>query len=221
MNEFLIILIGIIVIANLAFTIWSYISLKKIVKGSQDSKIKDPVFLEHVIHTRSSINLIYTSIATITFVLAFLGFNLKDKITQEVTKEISASAKVDLDLLKLKTNEITMLDSVAVFKGRELNLINDKAHLILNELDKSPKQFYVIQALQLSSKKHFYAFTELRTINNEKLPTFSQPPALIYSLARQNDGSLTNLIPTATKEGIEFGQGNDLWKIDIVIYPRK
>jgi hypothetical protein len=221
MNEFLFILIGIVVIANLVYTIWSYISLRRIVKGSQDGKIKDNVLLEHIIHTRSSMNLIYASIAIITFVLTFLGFNLKDRIAQEVTKEISASAKVDLDLLRTKANEITMLDSVAVIKAKELNLINDKARVILNELGKSPQQFYVIQDLQLSSKKHFYAFSELQTINNEKLPIFSQPPALIYSWAKQSDGSITSFTPSATKDGIEFGQTDGLWKIDIVIYPRK
>jgi hypothetical protein len=221
MNEFLSILIGIVVIANLAFTIWSYISLRRIVKSSQDNKIKDTVLLEHIVHTRSSINLIYASIATITFVLAFLGFNLKDKIAQEVTKEISASARVDLDLLKSKSNEISMLDSIAVSKSKELNLLSDKARTIIVELSKKPQQIYVIQRLQVSPQKHYYTFSELRTINNEIIPAFSQPPVIISSGCYIDDGGIAWTNISVTKEGIDFLETTTNYKIDLCIYPRK
>jgi hypothetical protein len=221
MNEFLSVLIGIVVIANIFFTIWSYYSLRRILKRIQKNEINNETMLEHIVHTRSSLNLIYASMATITFVLAFLGFNLKDKISQEVTKEISASAKVDLELLKIKSGEILLLDSLAIGKSKELNSINDRARSILNEINKVPTKAYVIQGVQLSTTKHFYRYSELETIDGEKLPTFFQRPAVFNSLLHINDGSCGTIIATATNEGIEFGDIALPSKIDLCIYPRK
>jgi hypothetical protein len=222
MSEFLSILIGIVVIANFVFTIWSYISLRRIVNWSRDSNINDNILLNHIVHTRSSINLIYASIATITFVLAFLGFNLKDKVTQEVTKEISASARIDLGLLKTKTNEIELIiDSVANIKGKELNLIDDKARSLFNEFRRIQQNVYVIQELQVSPNKHYFKFSELQTINNEKLPYFSQQPAVFNSVAYMDYGIIGSVRINVTKEGIDFLETSSRYKVDLCIYPRK
>ena len=220
MFEFLSLLIGIVVIGNFIFTIWSYFSLRRLVKWNSINKSKDDALLNHIIHTRSSINLIYASIATITFVLTFLGFNLKDKIAQELTKEISASSRVDLDLLKAKVNDINFLDSTAVIKSRELNQLIDKARLKFNELSNTPQKVYVVQGIQVSQKKHFYSFSELVSINNEKLPIFLKLPAITYSFASYADGAISNIRPMLTKDGLEFGETQEPYKIDLCFYPR-
>jgi len=221
MNEFLFALIGIVVIANLAFTIWSYISLRRLIKLSQNGKSKDIILLDHIVHMRSSINLIYASIATITFVLAFLGFNLKDKVTQDVTKEISAAARVDLDALAGKANNIAILDSVAKSRSKEYNSIIDKARSNLNELNNNPQSIYVIQDLLVTKQKHYFKFSELQTINGNKLPKFSQEPVIISSLIRFKDAVGSPLIVRASTEGFDAGDTGESFNVDLCIYPRR
>jgi len=221
MNEFLSILIGVVVIANLAFTIWSFFSLRRHIKLSRSAKLKDDFLLEHIVYTRSSINLVYASIAIVSFVLAFLGFNLKDKVSQDVTKEISASARVDLNILKDKVSEIATLDSSAVLKYKELNLIADKSRSVLNELNRYPQKVYVVQGLKVSPQKHYFDYSELQTVDGDKLPKFSRRPATLKSEAYSDQGPQGERVTTDTKDGVDFGVDQGTFEIDLFIFPVK
>jgi hypothetical protein len=221
MSEFLLIIIGIVLIANCVFIIWSFYSLRRTIRKNNYFSTNDDLNVDHIIYVRSSINLIYASIAIITFVLAFLGFNLKDKITQDVTREISNSAKVDLEALKFKVNEIALMDSVAIVKGRDINSISEKVRTIYSELNIGLQRVYVVKGLNVSPKKRHFDFSELRTINDDKLPSFTQSPAVLQSYAYFGDGAVGFVRLVVTREGIEVLDVDTEFNIDLSIYPRK
>jgi len=218
MNEFLLIIIGIVLIANCAFTIWSFYSLRKILKESNYPSAKNDLNVDHVVYARSSLNLIYASIAIITFVLTFLGFNLKDKITQDVTKEISASARIDLEILNSKANEIVTLDSIAELKNREIGLLAERARFLVSEISKNPQTIFVIRSLRVTKEKHHFSFSELKTIDNTSLPTFSKRPFVLNSVAYYDNGNYAQKTPKATNDDIEFGQDSEPYNLDLVIF---
>ena len=217
MIEFLITTIGVILIANLAYTIWSFVALKRLTKQDSKVKLEDKYLVEHIIYTRSSLNLIYASIAIITFILAFLGYNLKDKITQEVTKEISAAAKVDLEELRTKANNIARLDSLATLKSIDLAKTSDRIRSILDEIKRNPQQLYVVQQLTVSVQQHKFKFSELKTINGVALPTFAKPPVMFWR-AYDKESQLGIDINTTT-DGIEFSPVSQTFYVDLWIYP--
>jgi hypothetical protein len=219
MNEFLLGLIIVVIIANLAYTIWSYFSLKKLSNRNQVVTLEDKFLLEHIVHTRSSLNVIYTSIVTVSFLLAFFGFNLKDKLTQEVTKEISASAKVDLDMLRTKANEISILDSLSTSKSADIVRIAEKARLTLDGITKNMQRLYVIQGLPLpvNPQKHFYKYSELRPVDGSIIQAFSKPP-VIFCRGYDNEAEIPMRVK-ATTDGIEVGQTVIPFNVDLFIYP--
>jgi hypothetical protein len=87
MSQFLTAVFMVFVIGNFAFALWSYFSLRKLFKLKDAAKLEDKILLDHLVHTRSSLNLIYTSIATAAVLITFYGLNLKDKVSEELRAE--------------------------------------------------------------------------------------------------------------------------------------
>ncbi|MEW5804992.1 MAG: hypothetical protein AB1847_23140 [bacterium] len=221
MNDFLCISIGIIVLANFLYTLWSYFSLKKMTNKTTSFESNDHIILENIIHSRSSLNLVYASIAIIVFVLSFFGFNIQKNITAEVKREITEASKVDLEVLKSKSDSIIQIHSQATQSYSEISKYKDQARAIAENMKLSPQKLYVIEALPINKNKFSYLFSELQTVDKTMLPKFSQPPMLLWYAYDPDDRSSSYATTVeATAKGIAVHNYGESYVIDLWIYVR-
>lgn len=220
MNELLFVLIGIIVLTNLVYTLWSFFSLKKMIGKVTPIATDDRFLLEHIVHSRSSLNLVYASIAIMAFVLGFFGFNIQKNITTEVKKEITEAARVDLDTLKSKSDNISLFESFARQSVSEINKFRDQARAIVDNIKRNPQKLFVIESLLISKQKNSYLFSELKPVDGTLLPQISQPPMILWLGYNPKSGEFYGTRVKATTKGIEVDAYDESYLIDLWIYVR-
>ena len=216
MNELLVALIGIAVLANLAYTIWSHFSLKKLCTGLETAKPEDKFILENIVHTRSSLNLLYASIAIMVFVLGYFGFNIQKNVREGVTKDITAAARVDLDTLRMKADSVSLIDPDARLQVTEISQIRRQIETVYESVRKFPQRLFVIHAIPISKQKYKYSYSELRQADGNRLPKFLRPPILMWR--GYNASSEFAVGITATTEGIEVSTYDEPFVVDLWVY---
>jgi hypothetical protein len=219
MDQVLIGLVGVIVLTNAAYTVWSYFSLRSFLSDKRVQKMEDKYVIEQIIHIRSSLNVIYAGTAIVTFILAFFGFNLQNNITKEVTREISTAAKVDLNVLKMKADSISVLDSLSRQSNTEIRRYREVARLMSESMKQTTQRLFVIEALPISGRKNRYDYSELRPVDGSIIPKLSRPPVVIVKVYdkdnRMGYGADTEVGPDNIK--IEIGSPEQVYA-DIWIY---
>ena len=216
MNSLLIVLVGIVVIANFIFTIWSYLSLKKLTSSADSKKPADNFLIEQVVHTRSSLNVLYASIAIMTFVLAFFGFNVPKNVTEQVTKDVAQAAKVDLEALKIKSDHIGILDSLGSAALADLTKFRDLAQGYSESIKRLPQKLFVVHDLQVT-KSTYFLYSDLKPVDGSTLPKFLEPPVVLWN-AHSGDMSIGTDVKPDIK-GINISPV-DACSIDLWIYAR-
>ena len=218
MSQFLIALIGVILAVNLAYTVWSYFSLKRLAGEAQLRKLEDRYLLEQIVHARTSFNLIYAMIGVVTFVIAFFGFNLESNVTDEVTREISRAAQVDLEGLRNKADSISQMQISARQDAMQVAKTKSQIGALYENMRRSPQKLFVIQSLPVNVEGQKYRFSDLKPVDGTILPKFSQPPVLFWQ-AYDNELSIGTGI-NATTEGLTINPAKVPCFIDIWIYAR-
>ena len=147
------------------------------------------------------------------FVLGFFGFNIQKNVTAEVKREIADAARVDLDSLRIKAQNISLIESFARQHGDYILRTREESRLLIEGMRRMPQKLFVIQSLQVSDKKHQFAFAELQSVDGVKLPQFTKPPVIMWRAYREESDVMVGL--TTTIQGIDFGPGSaflvDLW----------
>lgn len=111
MNALFFVVAGLVLVLNVIYFLWSYFSLGRLVKILKQKEPEGNSLVEHLVHTRSSINLLYAMVTTGTLVLGFLGWNQVDKIKTDLTKEILEKTRVDLDTASQNVKDIQGIHS--------------------------------------------------------------------------------------------------------------
>ncbi len=203
------IIIGIIVFANLVYSIYSAWTLRRISRIMPSWTSADQVAREQLIHSRTSINTIYAWVALITFVLVFLGWNLQRNITDAAVGALNETLQVNVDDIRNKAASIYALDSLSrihagslrridttnvkraaetimrlastsTAASAEIDRMRDFAQKYLERMQKISKQLYVVHSLPISKKKNKYAWDELKPVDGSILPSqFDKPPMVI------------------------------------------
>ncbi|MBI3586384.1 MAG: hypothetical protein HY088_04565 [Ignavibacteriales bacterium] len=233
MTNLILAVIGIVVLTNFIYSIRSHLFLKRTIDQFDVRKIDDKFILENIVHLRTSQNVLYASIAIMTFVIAFLGMNLERNVTQEIRGEIMRASRVNLDTLKIKVDNILSLDSSSQQSYSEIQTIKGKISLIYDRIRHTPQKLYVVQGLQISKSKNKFLFSELKPIDGSSIPQFSQPPFINYHAyiadssmvgdAKIGTDIFTNIKVTA--QGIEAlvgpsWPGDGHYLVDLWIYIR-
>ncbi len=206
----IIILFGILVSDLLAiFQLWKI--NRKISKQTSDS--------EKYFDLKLRIHSLQITITLATFLVFFLGWNVKQQIIDTITHDISVQIKpiqLEIDSLHIKYDS---LNSNLSHKIKEINklkreydkLTNDYIHLgklLKSKLEylKTILNIYLIPDIELSAtklQKRIY-FNKLKPVNADKLPEFAQPPFVII----QTNWGLGFSIKEITKDYIEFSEVN-------------
>lgn len=214
MNDILLALIGIAVLANFAYTLWSYYSLRRVTASLASPPSDVKLLIETIVHTRSSLNLLYASIAIMVFVLGFFGFNIQKNVTAEVKREIADAARVDLDSLRFKAQTISLIESLARQHGDYIQRTKEESRLLIEALRRTPQKLYVIQALSVTNERHRFSFSELQSVDGVKLSQFAKPPVILMR-AYEGGSDVMGVGLTTTTQGIDFSPGGaclvDLW----------
>lgn len=217
MTTLILIVAGIIFIVYSFFTAWSHHSLKQSVEALQKDKPVDKMFIEHISYTRSSLNVIYASIAIITFVLAFLGVNAEADIAEKVKTEILSGKEINLDSLKLNAEEAGKAFSAIT---GYLAQTKESYQKVKNLADKSKafeQHLFVVQGIPISKEKAKYSFSELKTVTGENLPTFTKPPLVLCNTYAKTFRSLEVVVITS-KEGFKCSTYDEPFQLDLWIY---
>lgn len=203
------IIIGIIVFANLIYTIYSSWNLRRISQITPSWTSADQVAREQLVHNRTSINTIYAWVALITFALVFLGWNLQRNITDAAIKALNETLQVNVDDIRTKASNVYALDSLTrihanairridttivkrsaervaqlaastAVAAAEINGTRDLAQKYLERMQRLSKQLYVVHSLPISKKKSKYSWEELKPVDGAILPQqFDKPPMVI------------------------------------------
>lgn len=208
MNDLLMIMILIVVLSNFIYSIYSYFSLKKISAQHQTSRIDEKFMLENIIHLRTSINILYTGVAIMTFVLAFLGFNLQKNVSQEVKGEITRAARVDLESLTMKADNIALLESFAQQNILDMDKTKEQVRVLYDKLKNAPQKIYVVEGINVPVGKKRYLFSEFRTIEGAMIPHFDKPPFVFMRYYR--DGVEIQGYFNVTTQGIELEMDDNM-----------
>ena len=185
-----------VVVIVLALTIGWYVwrsdkKLKELLKADLSQRLDDKYVLEHIIHTRSSLNGIYAAIAMITTVLAFMGYKAVNDITnnasQAATAQILRDTQINVEQWKKNVVEVNgLLDDLRNRYSATRHVIGTVDSFI-DTLDKRFQKLYVVPNIAVSQTKHKYFFSELKTTEGLMLPNFKEVPSVRY-LARDKDG---------------------------------
>jgi hypothetical protein len=189
MNSFLIIVIGIIVLTNLIYTIWSFFSLKKLIDKSDKTKPEDNFLMENIIHSRTSINLIYASMTIVVFVLGFLGFNLQKNVASDVIRDITKSAQVDLDTLRMKSTDISNYYDDSKENANKINEIKNQVLPLLNKIKETPQKLFVVYGVPINKGNNRIYFSKLKTVDELNIPEMKQPPIILYQVCSTDNST--------------------------------
>jgi hypothetical protein len=214
MNDILIAIVGILVLTNFVYTIWSYLSLKKLTSDVKALKSQDRFILDNIVHSRSSLNVLYASIAIMAFVLGFFGFNIQRNVTMEVKREISDAARIDLDSLRLKAQSISLIESLAKKHADNIVKTREEIRAFSENIRRMPQKLYVIQHLAVTRDKHRFSFAELRPVDGSSLSQFKEPPAILWMAFDKENNQIGGIDVIATVQGIEAMAENyflELW----------
>jgi hypothetical protein len=95
MENWIYYLLIIVVVLPFIFYFSSQRSLKRILKNEAEGrKLDDRFIVENIIHSRTGLNLVYSIIPILTFILAILGVDNIDKIKREVSSRVEDTVKV-------------------------------------------------------------------------------------------------------------------------------
>jgi hypothetical protein len=223
MNDILVALVAIVVIANLFYTVWSYRSLRRLLANVTTARSADRFLLDNIVHTRSSLNVLYASIAIMVFVLGYFGFNIQKNVTAEVRKDISEAASVDLDSLKLKAKSVSLLQTLASQNLADISKTKEQARVFFDALRQTPQRLFVVQAIPISKQKNRYLWSELKPVDGVRFPNFKIPPVVVW-WAYDKEGTTLAFGPGAlgglssTTQGIEVATVENPFSADLWVY---
>ena len=219
MSDIILALIGIAVLANLSYTIWSFFSLKRVTSLIKASKTENRFILDHVVHTRSSINVLYATGAIMVFVLGFFGFNIQKNVTAEIKREIAAASSVDLDTLASKVESISLMESLAKQHADNVSRTSRSVSVLFDNMRKTPQKLFVIKGLEISKLKSRYTYEELMPVDGTKIPRVSKAPVILWIAYDKEYSQIGGIVATATEKGIEaYFDGGSPYMLDLWIY---
>lgn len=206
MSTFTIILLIIILvlIASDVYFLWRI--LRKV--GKKKKGLPDERYFE----LKYNINLLKAVSAILIFLLGFLGFTTYQDITSIVEsdfeekfenqdkriKALDSIVKNYESLVKsLKSVEGKSIENLNDIK-REFGLINKKVSQTQEALKTTP-QIFIVKNVVISEDEQKIYFSKLRTIDNEKLPNFKEPPIVNMQCLGADV-----LVSEVTTEYIEF-----------------
>lgn len=199
MTEIGVIVIGIITISNLVYTIWSFFSLRKLAKDYTTNS-ENKFLIDHIVHTRSSLNLVYASITIITFVLAFIGYKAVKDITETAKTELLAENKIPIEQLRKNAGEANQLcDSLQTMYSR-CNHFSGLIKTAYESINKNPQKLYVVETLD--TKKQNYKYSELKPVGGWMIPKLNQVPVVFWQPVGTYDQIPLSATLSATKDNI-------------------
>lgn len=133
--EVMIIIMGIVLVGNFFYNIYSNRTIRKLIVSTKSHKLDDKSILDHIIYTRTSLNGIYTGIALITFVLGFWGYNVKKQFEQDMQTNLEAKGDTITKLTSEKVNEILSIN-LDTLRFKRDNIIE-----IESDIQKHKKKF--------------------------------------------------------------------------------
>jgi hypothetical protein len=116
----LIIVVGVLVITNTMYIWRSNQSIRKLIILHEKNKINDQFILGHIVHTHTSLNVVYTSIAIVTFIFAFLGVNAYTHLEREMHTSLQEKSDAIYKSI-LETN----VDSLLEMKNNIIQISTD------------------------------------------------------------------------------------------------
>ena len=225
MNDILIPIVAIAVIANFFYTIWSFRSLNRLVGNVTTTRSADRFLLDNIVHTRSSLNVLYASIAIMVFVLGYFGFNLQKNVTAEVKREFSEAASVDLDSLKLKAKSVSLVQALAAQMLADISKTKDQSRTFLDALKQTPQKLFVVQALPMTKQKSRYLWSEIKPVDGVRFPDFKTAPVVLWC-GYDRGGAIVGFGPSplgglaCTAQGIEYTGDEAAFSVDLWVYAK-
>lgn len=212
------IVLGIMVIAMVAHIWQSNRSLRRLLTADLTKKLDDKFVLEHIVHTRTSLNVLYASITIITFVLTFLGVkavkDITDRATQSATEAVVGDLQVmveqwkkSIDVEQWKRNQeeaAGLLDDLRERYSATRHVIGTIDSFI-DTVGTRFHKLYVISNIPISKNKQKYLFSELKTVDGLSVPTFKGAPSAKWFA--HLPGGFTSEVSTGikiTSSSIEF-----------------
>ena len=117
--DVILVVIGLLVVANFIYIWRSNHSLRKLVKSVKSQELDDKSILDHIIYTRTSFNGIYTTIALITFVLTFWGIKEKNQLETALQKGMEEKAEIITQSTKDNVNRILAINLDTLIQKRD------------------------------------------------------------------------------------------------------
>lgn len=201
---------------NLAYSIRSHFALKKLTTTFKSAKIDDQFLLEQIVHTRTSINVLYGLLPIVGFLIVYFGLDLQSSVTKAVTDKIEAASQIDLAVAKQKTEAIVAKDSVARHHLTSISRSASTAMELLERVQRAPQRLYVLKGLKVTNNKFVFPYAELRTVDGRSLPQDASTPVLMYFAYNDRHDELGGLYIKATSVGIE-GPPDDYY-LDLWLY---
>ncbi len=161
--QILIIIVFIIGIADFIFNISSFISTKRLVSSKIEGMDQKFIF-ENIIHTRSSLRLVFSLLVIIASVLSALGIKALDDIRQNVAEDVKKNLIVSIDSLSMKLQTIDSLYKRA--KEVDGNLIQYFEH----------NKLFIIRDLVCENEGQKFIFKDMSEINGL---VFNSPPSVL------------------------------------------
>ena len=229
-----IILIGIFIselIAN-----YQLYGLKKNIK--KDSNLNESYFdLKLRLHS------LQLTVAFATFLIVFLGWNIKEQIIDSITGDISAQIEPDVKLIRskadsLKTNydslslnltkkiaEINQLSKYYLALRKDYENLNSLMNLKLEHLS-TLLNIYLVTNLELDPSKRSTKlfFKDLVPVNANKLPEFKTPPFINiqtdWGLGLNIDELTNSYIVISSVKGVIVDDTFKFGKLTLWIIPK-
>jgi uncharacterized membrane protein YqhA len=183
MTTFITILLIVILVLVASDVFFLYKIYKDV--GEKKKGLLDEKYFE----LKYNINLLKAVSAIVIFLIGFLGFTTYGEIIKNVEKDISTkyseqNTRID-SLTHILSKYELFVDSLELRKNesvQNLDDINRKFNLLNRKLDKNEEalqivpQIFIVKNVSISEDEQKINFSSLRTIDNQKLPNFKEPP---------------------------------------------
>ena len=155
---------------------WTKKSLENLIESAKQSKSMEKSTLEEIVHTRTSLNLIYALITVFVAVASFLGWNLKDDIKNRAVEEIIKESQIPLEAATTtlqaataNTEEVErVLQRAAIMHNQIKSLTDSSATLVrrmlshYSKMRQSPQKLYVVEQYPLKAGENRIKYSEIQ-----------------------------------------------------------
>jgi hypothetical protein len=221
---------------DILVSVGCYLSTKKKFQSQLSGSSLDQKFvLENIVDSKSSLRLISSIIVILASLAAFLGYKgideIKQTVSENVSKQVRAAAQVDLEYLRQNRetianiiNESRKLDIsslrqrasyIATLQDDTKRIHDNASHAgeaidkIYNRVRWSQQSLFVVESLYVQQGTTRKTFSELNPVGGMTIPKLKDPPVILASAYRDNVG--IGMDVRQTREYVELSPGENAY----------